>query len=114
LKGDIPLLFLTGMQPAQPDYVALAMVLVLFAVVLIMVIRKYLANKRNAAAPVKVETVPEDPKPSAPQAEAIGTAGQLKLHDVDPKSAAMIMAIVADKLDKPLNQLRFLSIKEVK
>ena len=45
---------------------------------------------------------------------APGSAGQLKLHDVEPKTAAMLMAIVADKLGKPLNELRFISIKEVK
>ena len=43
-----------------------------------------------------------------------GTAGQLKLYDVEPKTAAMIMAIVANKMGKPLNELRFISIKEVK
>ena len=47
--------------------------------------------------------------PAAP-----GTAGKLKLHDVEPKTAAIIMAIVADKMGKPLNELRFISIKEVK
>lgn len=107
------MLFLTADLPAQPDYVALAMVLVLLVVVAIMTVRKYLSNKRKAVAPVE-ETVAEAPKVTLPQAEAVGTAGELKLHDVDPKAAAMIMAIVADKLDKPLNQLRFLSIKEVK
>ena len=56
-----------------------------------------------AAAPVIIEA------PTAP-----GTAGELKLHNVEPKTAAMIMAIVADKLGKPLNELRFISIKEVK
>ena len=30
------------------------------------------------------------------------------------KTAAMVMAIVADKLGKPINELRFISIKEVK
>ena len=45
---------------------------------------------------------------------APGTAGQLKLYDVPPKTAAMIMAIVANKMGKPLNELRFISIKEVK
>ena len=59
-----------------------------------------------AAAPVAVEAAPA---PVAP-----GTAGQLKLHDVPPKTAAMIMAIVADTMGKPLNELRFISIKEVK
>ena len=55
--------------------------------------------------------------PSAPAADAPtapGSAGQLKLHDVEPKTAAMIMAIVADKMGKPINELRFISIKEVK
>ena len=70
-------------------------------------------NKKNA----KVSAVPVAPAaPAAPvaPAEAPGTAGQLKLHDVPPKTAAMIMAIVADKMGKPLNELRFISIKEVK
>ena len=46
--------------------------------------------------------------------EAPGSAGKLKLHNVEPKTAAMLMAIVADKMGKPLNELRFISIKEVK
>ena len=45
---------------------------------------------------------------------APGSAGKLKLYDVEPKTAAMLMAIVADKMGKPLNELRFISIKEVK
>ncbi len=58
------------------------------------------------AAPVAPTTVPETAAP--------GTAGNLKLYDTPPKTAAMIMAIVADKMGKPLNELRFKSIKEVK
>ena len=61
-----------------------------------------------AAAPVAVAPVAVQ-SPAAP-----GSAGQLKLHDVSPKTAAMLMAIVADKMGKPLNELRFISIKEVK
>ena len=68
------------------------------------------ASLAAAAAPV-VAAAPA--APVAPQ-PAPGTAGQLKLHDVNPKTAAMIMAIVADKMGKPLNELRFISIKEVK
>ena len=41
-------------------------------------------------------------------------AGELKLYDTDPRDAAMVMAIVADKLGKPINELRFKSIREVK
>ena len=65
------------------------------------------AKEILAAVPVATPAAPESP--AAP-----GTAGQLKLHDVEPKTAAMIMAIVADKMGKPLNELRFISIKEVK
>ena len=66
------------------------------------------AKETLAAVPVAV------PAAAAAPELAPGTAGQLKLHDVEPKTAAMIMAIVADKMGKPLNELRFISIKEVK
>ena len=67
-------------------------------------------NKKKAAvpAPVAAEPVVEAPKPTAP-----GSAGDLKLYYVEPRTAAMLMAIVADKMGKPLNELRFISIKEV-
>ena len=65
------------------------------------------AKEILAAVPVAAPAAVESP--AAP-----GTAGQLKLHDVEPRTAAMIMAIVADKMGKPLNELRFISIKEVK
>ncbi len=67
------------------------------------------AKKAQAAAPAAAPAAP-----AAPKAEAPGTAGELKLYDTDPRDAAMVMAIVADTLGKPLNQLRFKSIKEVK
>ena len=62
-----------------------------------------------AAAPVAVSAVADPVSDAAP-----GTAGQLKLYDTPPKTAAMIMAIVANQMGKPLNELRFISIKEVK
>ena len=69
-------------------------------------------KKKAAAAQTPVAEVAAPAPVAAPTAP--GSAGQLKLHDVEPKTAAMLMAIVADKLGKPLNELRFLSIKEVK
>ena len=64
-----------------------------------------------AAAPVAVSvSAVADPTVDA----APGTAGNLKLYDTPPKTAAMIMAIVANQMGKPLNELRFISIKEVK
>ena len=66
-----------------------------------------------AAVPVAPHTKGEIVLPTHTQ-PAPGTAGSLKLYDTDPKTAAMIMAIVANKMGKPLNELRFISIKEVK
>ena len=66
------------------------------------------ARKAAKAAPAAEEAVEEAPKAVAP-----GVAGELKLHNVEPKIAAMLMAIVADKMQKPINELRFISIKEV-
>ena len=63
-----------------------------------------------AAVAVPVKEVPAE----TPKAYAEGSAGEIKLYDTDPKDAAMIMAIVANKLGKPINELRFKSIKEIK
>ena len=65
--------------------------------------------KKETPAPVAEEA----PAPKAEAPKAPGAAGQLKLYNVEPKTAAMVMAIVADKMGKPINELRFLSIKEV-
>ena len=59
-------------------------------------------------------TETDDAEISAGSGTAPGTAGELKLYDTDPRDAAVIMAIVAYHLDKPLNELRFKSIKEIK
>ena len=74
------------------------------------------AAAKETAAKEAIASVPVAAPAAAPVAEtaAPGSAGQLKLYDVPPKTAAMIMAIVADKMGKPLNELRFISIKEVK
>ena len=70
--------------------------------------------KQKAAAPV-AEAPAAAPAAAPVSAEpAPGSAGKLKLHDVEPKTAAMLMAIVANKMGKPINELRFISIKEVK
>ena len=67
-----------------------------------------------AAAPAAAATVAVSPAADPVSDAAPGTAGQLKLYDTPPKTAAMIMAIVANQMGKPLNELRFISIKEVK
>ena len=88
--------------------------LVVFAVlVLLMIVIKIMgALTKEKAKPAEVAPAPE--APSAPAAEAPGSCGEVKLFDVPDKTAAMLMAITADKLGEPLNTLRFISIKEVK
>ena len=90
---------------------------VFFGLILLMVVvtimgKIFMAKDAKAAAAPAPAAAPAAPAVEAPKAP--GSAGQLKLHDVEPKTAAMIMAIVADKMGKPLNELRFISIKEVK
>lgn len=75
-----------------------------FLLLIIVAMVKLMAKKSP-----KAETAAE-----AEAEKASGSAGELKLYDTDPRDAAMIMAIVADTLGKPLNELRFISIREVK
>lgn len=102
-------------------YALLGYVVVFFGIVLLMIVitalGKYFASKdanlATKAASAAQAAAPVAPA-AAPKAVAPGSAGELALHDVEPKTAAMLMAIVADKMGKPLNELRFISIKEVK
>ena len=41
-----------------------------------------------------------------------GSCGELKLVNTDERTAAMIMAIVAEQTETPLNELRFVSIEK--
>ena len=82
-------------------------VVIIVGKIMVAKMKKPAAEPACAPAPAAAPAVKA--LPAAP-----GTAGEVKIYDTDPKDAAMIMAIVADKLQKPLNELRFVSIKEVK
>lgn len=99
----------TAAVTALLGYLVVFVGLILLMVVIILMSKFFIAKKTEAAAAPVAAPAAEAAKP-----EAHGTAGELKLYDTDPRDAAMIMAIVADTLGKPLNQLRFISIKEVK
>ena len=93
--------------------------LILLMAVIIVMGKAFMAKDAKAAAKAAAaqEVLASVPATTGVVAEgpaAPGTAGKLKLHDVEPKTAAIIMAIVADKMGKPINELRFISIKEVK
>ncbi len=86
----------------------------LLAVVVIMgkVMSRKKAAPAQSASPAPVPAGQAPVQSAGP--EAPGSAGEVRLYNVSDKDAAMLMAIVANKLGKPLNQLRFKSIKEVK
>ena len=102
-------------------YALLGYAVVFFGLILLMAVviamgKAFTAKENKAAAANQAAkaAVAAVPVAAAPKAVAPGSAGELALHDVEPKTAAMLMAIVADKMGKPLNELRFKSIKEVK
>ena len=96
--------------------VVLGMAVVFFGLILLMYVTKFagaIINRKNTAAPAAAPAA-ASAAPAVPNAPAPGSAGKIALHDVPDKTAAMLMAIVADRTGKPLNQLRFISIREVK
>ena len=97
-------------------YSIMGICVVFFALILLMGIIKIMTiEPKKAPEAATADTSAAAPEPAtASKPLAPGTAGDLKLYDTDPRDAAMIMAIVADELKKPLNELRFISIREVK
>ena len=99
-------------------YALLGYLVVFLGLVMLMcvifVMGKIMHKETPKAAPAAAAPAAA-PAAAAPKAEpAPGTAGDFKLYNTDPRDAAMVMAIVADSLGKPLNELRFISIREVK
>ena len=101
-------------------YALLGYAVVFFGLILLMIVVTIMGKfftkgeKKPAAAPAAAPAPVAAPVAPAEAPVAPGTAGQLKTYNVPPKTCAMLMAIVADKMGKPLNELRFISIKEVK
>lgn len=96
----------------------LGICVVFFALVLLIAIITIMTKMNITDEPKKAKKTVPATAGAAPAAAvdaplAPGSAGDLKLYDTDPRDAAMIMAIVADELQKPLNELRFLSIREI-
>ena len=116
-EGRLTLSIGNNLLDAVLGYLVVFIGLTLLMLVIIIVGKIMVAKSKKAD--VKSETPAatgntETAAPAVPKKLAPGSAGDIKLYDTDPRDAAMIMAIVADKLGKPLNELRFRSIKEVK
>ncbi len=96
--------------------IVFAALIVLWGIINIMVsIFKKFKNRSETPANTPVVSAPTS-APVSPSAGSLapGSAGDLMIHDVSEKTAAILMAIVANKIGRPLNELRFISIKEVK
>lgn len=95
--------------------IVFAMIIVLMIVVKIMtsVVRNTL-KKAKAPAGTDADGIAAEGKTTQKNEPAPGSVGDVKLYNVSDRDAAMIMAIVADQMQVPLNELRFLSIREVK
>lgn len=97
----------------------IAVVFVMLALLMgvIFAMGKAMAQKKKeqsapSAAPAPVPAASK-PDPLAGKVPARGSLGDVDLHSVDDRTAAVLMAIVADKMGAPLNELRFISIKEI-
>lgn len=109
--------------PNAAGYALLGYLVVFFGLVLLMcvifIMGKIMHREKPVAAPAVAAPAAAAPAAAAPAPAvkadpAPGTAGDFKLYNTDPRDAAIVMAIVADTLGKPLNELRFISIREVK
>ena len=98
-------------------YALLGYLVVFFGLILLMLVVLLMVKimtRKSAAAVAAAPAVEAAPEVTRAVAEkAPGTAGEFKLYNTDPRDAAMVMAIIADATGKPLNELRFISIREV-
>lgn len=101
------------MQIGEVLVIAVIGMSIVFAVLVVLMgmikLMSFFTKEKKTAAPVA--EAPAAPVADAPK--AVGSCGDVKLFDVPDKTAAMLMAIVADKTGEPLNTLRFISIREV-
>ena len=99
-------------------YVVVFVGLLLLMVVLYIMgaVFKSKAKKAEALKAAEQAAAPAEAPAAEPEKPPLllSSAGHVKRFDVPDKEAVMIMAIVADQLKKPLNELHFVSIKEVK
>ena len=83
-------------------------VLIVLMGIIVLISKLFGEKKKVDSAPVKTDA------PAPVSDERQDTYTGVKLIGVSDKDAAILMAIVADKLGKPLDNLRFISIREVK
>ncbi len=91
-------------------------ILIVLAVIVFLLVARAVSRRRsantvdNADAPVAVAAPVVETTPKY----APGSCGEVATFSVPDRTAAMVMAVTADQLNVPLNEIRFISIKEVK
>ena len=100
--------------PTAAGYAVLGYLVVFLGLVMLMCVIFVMGRVMHKETPKAAPAAAAPAAPAAKAAPAPGSAGDFKLYNTDPRDAAMVMAIVADTLGKPLNELRFISIREVK
>ena len=105
-----------GALIAVLGYCVVFLGIVMLMLVVMLLCRIMIAGQKKEAAKAAASAPAEAPivVVPAPASLAPGSAGEVKLYDTDPRTAAMLMAIVADELKTPINELRFISIREIK
>ena len=93
--------------------VTIVFIVLAFLMLFIALMSKILGSAAKKKAKAKEPAAPAVAEAATEPELAKGSCGSVKLFDVDDRTAAMLMAIVADKLQKPLNELRFVSIREI-
>lgn len=102
-------------NPSIPDVLLISLVgfvtvfVVLVVLMCIIVLISKLFSERKTPKPT-----PTEPEAIVDPDTQVDSYTGVKLIGVSDKEAAILMAIVADTLQKPLDNLRFISIKEVK
>ncbi len=89
--------------------------IVLFILIIAIKIMSAVVDLFEAKRQSKSDKAQEEASRAKPDVRlAKGSCGGVKLYDIPDRTAAMLMAITADKLNLPLNQIRFISIREIK
>ena len=92
--------------------------LIMFALALligVIYLMKWILNMFKPMSKLRAEAAATTPAPAEKKevVYAKGSCGDFCLNNVSERDAAMVMAIVADQLQTPINQLKFKSIKQV-
>ena len=103
-------------NPSIPDILLISLIGFVTVFIVLVVLMGIIMLISKVFAEKKAEPAVQNTEKTAPVKEDVRTDTYtgVKLYGVSDRDAAILMAIVADKLEKPLDNLRFISIREVK